>query len=125
MGAIPKVYYDTGVEVYKPLAMEGEGGKPPRYRWHLGCILLEMPAMSLSAGLGSLETLGYQTLGWCEGCVADDPLSLDGLDLPMIDKAKWVSGGKTLSHWSDRYAGSPESRDQFGGLYVREHSLIA
>jgi len=43
----------------------------------------------------------------------------------MIDKAKWVSGGKTLSHWSDRYAGSPESRDQFGGLYVREHSLIA
>ena len=101
MGAIPKVYYDTGVEVYKPLAMEGEGG------------------------LGSLQTLGYQTLGWCEGCVADDPLSLDGLDLPMIDKAKWVSGGKTLSHWSDRYAGSPESRDQFGGLYVREHSPLS
>ena len=22
-----------------------------------------------------------------------------------------------MSHWSDRYAGSPESRDQFGGLY--------
>ncbi len=43
MGAIPKVYYDTGVEVYKPLAMEGEGGEPPRHRWHLGCILLKMP----------------------------------------------------------------------------------
>ena len=43
----------------------------------------------------------------------------------MIDKAKWVSGGKTLSHWSDRYAGSPESRDQFGGLYVREHSPLS
>ena len=23
------------------------GGKPPRYRWHLGCILLKMPAISL------------------------------------------------------------------------------
>ena len=22
-----------------------------------------------------------------------------------------------MSHWSDRYAGSPESRDQTGGLY--------
>ena len=43
----------------------------------------------------------------------------------MIDKAKWVSGGKTLSHWSDRYAGSPESRDQFGGLYVRERSPLS
>ena len=29
-------------------AMEGEaanGGEPPRYRWHLGCILLKMPAI--------------------------------------------------------------------------------
>ena len=25
-------------------------GEPPRYRWHLGCILLKMPAMSLSTG---------------------------------------------------------------------------
>ncbi len=24
--------------------------KPPRYRWHLGCILLKMPAISLSTG---------------------------------------------------------------------------
>ena len=26
------------------------GGKPPRYRWHLSCILLKMPAISLSTG---------------------------------------------------------------------------
>ena len=25
-------------------------GKAPRYRWHLGCILLEMPAISLRTG---------------------------------------------------------------------------
>ena len=25
-------------------------GMPPRYRWHLGCILLKMPAVSLPTG---------------------------------------------------------------------------
>ena len=29
-------------------------GKPPRYRWHLGCILLKMPAISLRTGNLSL-----------------------------------------------------------------------
>ena len=26
-------------------------GELPRYRWHLGCILLKMPAISLSTGV--------------------------------------------------------------------------
>ena len=30
------------------------GGKPPRYRWHLGCILLKMPAMSLRTGQANI-----------------------------------------------------------------------
>ena len=30
-----------------------ELGKPPRYRWHLGCILLKMPAISLLSGAGT------------------------------------------------------------------------
>ena len=35
----------------------GTMGEPPRYRWHLGCILLKMPAISLRTGgrLPSLE----------------------------------------------------------------------
>ena len=32
-------------------------GEPPRYRWHLGCILLKMPAISLRAGLEEFEAL--------------------------------------------------------------------
>ena len=32
----------------------GGFGKPPRYRWHLGCILLKMPAISLWTGLYAL-----------------------------------------------------------------------
>ena len=30
--------------------LEGEGVRPPRYRCHLGCILLKMPATSLLTG---------------------------------------------------------------------------
>ena len=37
------------------------GGKPPRYRWHLGCILLKMPAISLLAGTTSS---GGPRRGW-------------------------------------------------------------
>ena len=93
MAAIPQAFYDAAVRIYKPIAMEGEGG------------------------LGSLRSLNWQTLGWCEGCVADEPNSEGGLDLPDVDRVKWVTGGRAMSHWSDRYAGSPESRDQFGGLF--------
>ena len=35
------------------------GGKAPRYRWHLGCILLKMPAISLLTGLGCCHHLYY------------------------------------------------------------------
>ena len=93
MGPIPATFYDAATRLYKPIAMEGEGG------------------------LGGLSTLNWQTLGWCEGCVADEPGSIDGLDIPDVDRPKWITAGRTISHWSDRYAGSPESRDQTGGLY--------
>ena len=63
-GAIPKAFYQAAAQIYKPVAMEGEGG------------------------LGSLSTLNWQTLGWCEGCVADEPNSLDGLDIPDVDRVK-------------------------------------
>ena len=32
------------------LLQHGGAGEPPRYRWHLGCILLKMPAISLRTG---------------------------------------------------------------------------
>jgi len=35
------------------------GGKAPRYRWHLGCILLKMPAILLLTGLGCCHHLYY------------------------------------------------------------------
>ena len=35
------------IEANEPAAAECE---PPRYRWHLGCILLKMPAISLLTG---------------------------------------------------------------------------
>ncbi len=36
------------------------GSELLRYRWHLGCILLKMPAMSLSTGQRKALTLGWQ-----------------------------------------------------------------
>ena len=47
------------LEVYNPSARHADGNgqgtwgtvcKLPRYRWHLGCILLNMPAISLLTG---------------------------------------------------------------------------
>ena len=49
MGSIPAEFFDAALKIYKPIAMEGEGG------------------------LGSLTSLNWQTLGWCEGCAADEP----------------------------------------------------
>ena len=34
-----------------------KAGEPPRYRWHLGCILLKMPAISLRAGTEKMNRL--------------------------------------------------------------------
>ena len=42
-------------------------------------------------------------IGCCEGCNADELRSEDGLDLPDVDRVKWITGGKSMSHWSDRY----------------------
>eukprot|EP01047_Picozoa_sp_COSAG01_P008194 COSAG01_NODE_319_length_18909_cov_32.636151_18_plen_551_part_00 len=94
MSAIPETFFDAARQIAgKPIAMEGEGG------------------------LGGLKTLNWQTLGWCEGCNGDEPSSVNGLDIPDVDRVKWITGSRSMSHWSDRYSGSPESRDQFGGLY--------
>ena len=94
MSTIPETFFEDARRIAgKPIAMEGEGG------------------------LGALKSLNWQTLGWCEGCNADESNSIDGLDIPDVDRVKWITGSRSMSHWSDRYAGSPESRDQFGGLY--------
>ena len=56
-------FFDAALKIAgKPIAMEGEGG------------------------LGSLSSLNWQTLGWCEGCVADEPNSINGLDIPDVDR---------------------------------------
>ena len=44
---------DGHAEPYPPtlvVELGNEEGKLPRYRWHLGCILLKMPAISLRTG---------------------------------------------------------------------------
>jgi hypothetical protein len=89
MGHIPKSYQDAATQIYKPIAMEAEGG------------------------LRVLSDMNYNTIGWCEGCQAQEPGAVN--DIPDVDKPKWVSNGKAMSNWSDRYSGSPESADETGG----------
>eukprot|EP01045_Picozoa_sp_COSAG04_P014579 COSAG04_NODE_1100_length_8253_cov_31.916728_4_plen_941_part_00 len=48
--------------------------EPPRYRWHLGCILLKTPAISLLTGAESLNTLGRRARRYIE--LAHEPESL-------------------------------------------------
>ena len=46
-------YIDRTIVLYAQMCPKGEehpGGEPPRYRCHLGCILLKMAAISLSTG---------------------------------------------------------------------------
>ena len=45
---IPRSYYDAAVKIYKPIAMEAEGGVPQ-------------------------ADLNYATMGWGESWVADEP----------------------------------------------------
>ena len=46
-----RVHASACIIAAKPLAVGGAGGELPRCRWHLGCILLKMPAISLLAGM--------------------------------------------------------------------------
>eukprot|EP00035_Acanthoeca_spectabilis_P016258 m.329247 g.329247 ORF g.329247 m.329247 type:complete len:363 (-) comp16503_c1_seq5:1701-2789(-) len=92
MGSIPFGYQQQDLsqaaeKLYKPIAMEAEGG------------------------LHQLAMLNYDTLGWAEANIADEPGARD--NIPDVSRAKWVSGGKVMEHWSDRYAGSPAGMDQF------------
>ena len=41
----------SGYRYIVDMGRELQGGEPPRYRWHLGCILLKMTAISLLTGL--------------------------------------------------------------------------
>ena len=43
------------------------GGKLPRYHWHLGCILLKMPAISLRTGIVSTDRLAASKAAIVEG----------------------------------------------------------
>ena len=79
MGHIPRAFYDAAVELHRPIAMEGE------------------------AGLTSTYDLNYITLGWAEGWVADE----NGVvhDIPDVNKAKWLTRGKAMTNWCDRWSG--------------------
>ena len=90
-------FYDTAVKLYKPIVMEGEGGLVT-------------------------DDYEYSVMGWCEGCINDDDGSEDGsvLSMPYVSFAKWITNGKAMQCWSDRYAGSPESRDQVTGDFSPE-----
>ena len=43
------------------------GGKLPRYHWHLSCILLKMPAISLRTGIVSPDRLAASKAAIVEG----------------------------------------------------------
>lgn len=87
MSYIPKTYYDAATSIYKPIAMEAEGGTTN-------------PA-----------ELNYITMGWGEGkWVASQEGAVN--DIPAVDVPKWLSNGKHMTVWSDRYAGSYVARDQ-------------
>ena len=81
MGHIPRAFYDAAVALHRPIAMEGE------------------------AGLTSTWDLNYITLGWAEGWVADE----NGVvhDIPDVNKAKWLTRGKAMTNWCDRWSGNP------------------
>ena len=81
MGHIPKAFYDAAKEIHRPIAMEGE------------------------AGLTSTGDLNYITLGWAEGWVADEKGVTK--DIPDVDKPKWLTRGKTMTNWCDRWSGDP------------------
>lgn len=81
MGHIPKAFYDAAKEIHRPIAMEGE------------------------AGLTSTWDLNYITLGWAEGWVADEKGVTK--DIPDVDKPKWLTRGKTMTNWCDRWSGDP------------------
>eukprot|EP01045_Picozoa_sp_COSAG04_P015153 COSAG04_NODE_1179_length_7905_cov_12.347041_7_plen_135_part_00 len=46
-------------------------GEPPRYRWHLGCILLKLAAISLLAG--AVVGLVMAFITWFSVAAANDP----------------------------------------------------
>ena len=78
MSHIPKGFYDAAVDIYKPIAMEAEGGIP-------------------------MFDLNYITLGWAEGWSAYEAGAVN--NIPNVDKAKWVSNGKAMTNWCDRWSG--------------------
>ena len=59
-------------------------GEPPRYRWHLGCILLKMPAISLPTGIDIDDPLlgGYTpwVIACCEACLGKAPAPISNAD---------------------------------------------
>ena len=71
--------------------------KSPRYCWHLGCILLKMPAISLSTGDDFLE----QISGWV-GALPPAPVSVewDEDDPEVVERllaALWRDGAAVLT----------------------------
>jgi hypothetical protein len=76
--AVPKAFYDAAVKIYKPIAMEPEGG------------------------LSSTWDLNYMTLGWAEGWSAFELGAIH--NAPNVDKPKWLTNGKAMHNWCDRWS---------------------
>ena len=96
MGHIDRQYLQASLDAgFRPIAMEAEGG---------------LGHFSPSQGYNGSD-INYDTLGWAEGYLARDPLAVSGA--PDVDKSKWLSNGKAMSSWSDRYSGSPVAADQY------------
>ena len=97
MSHVPKAFYDAAVKIYKPIAMEPEGG------------------------LSSTWDLNYMTLGWAEGWTAWEPDAVN--NIPNVDKPKWLSNGKAQHNWCDRWSGDRgtqevSSHDNIASIWV-------
>ena len=85
MGHIPRAFYDAAVRLYRPIAMEPE--KVPT-AWDAN----------------------YATIGWGEnyrnseeGGHGHGNGNGNGL-APDVDKLKWITAGKRMTNWCERWA---------------------
>jgi hypothetical protein len=100
MSHIPRGFYDAAKQIYKPIALEAEGG------------------------ITATWDLNYVTIGWAEGWTAYEPGAVN--NIPSVDKAKWISNGKAMHNWCDRWSGdkgademNPHTASKTAELQVR------
>eukprot|EP01050_Picozoa_sp_SAG11_P003101 SAG11_NODE_168_length_13643_cov_5.436651_4_plen_124_part_00 len=72
--------------------------------------------MEPEGGLSSTWDLNYMTLGWAEGWSAFELGAIH--NAPNVDKPKWLTNGKAMHNWCDRWSGDrgTEEGGQLSGL---------